>query len=459
MKIFIFFLIFLFAFPVLSQVETNSTAPQFTNDRIEKIPGRVDDEQTEKLLKEMSKKAGWFPNIKINVLHGIVVIDGKAKDQKQLSWLAKTAEKLPTVIAVINRADIETTSFTDMTPLVNEVKRIANGIKKHLPRLGIALILGSLLFYLGIKIHHYSKMFWRRRISNVFLASTVARIMMIPVGVMFFYICLMIVGLQNIAATIIGGTGVLGIVLGFAFKGIAENYLSGLLLAIRSPFTKGDFIKVDNSIEGIVQNLNMRGTTLLDFDGNLILVPNTMVIQSVVKNLSVNANRRSTFTIGVGFTNSIKKCQDLAMEALKSVTGISMDPAPMIYVENLGDSTVNIRIYFWFNSKTCSEAILKSSAIVKTKEIFLANGIDLPDPSREMILLDPLKVHMIQDRSEVEAVKAEKKQVLKDQAKENFHEAESVVADGADHEEELRKIAEKVALPTQSGSTNLLQPQ
>lgn len=449
-------LIILITFPLLAQIEVNSVSPQFSDQKIEHIPNKKDDQDAEKLLREISKKAGWFPEISIDVGHGIVLIQGKAKNQAQLDWLAQTAGKLPTVIAVVNKAELITPPFTDMSPFFNELKHIANIVKKNLPRVVMGLVMMSLFVFIGFKLQTFSRNIWQRRIPNIFLAATIARLVMIPVWVMFFYLALLTIGLQSLAGTIIGGTGILGIVLGFAFKGIAENYLSGILLAIRSPFTKGDAVKIDQ-VEGIIQNLNMRGTTLMDSDGNLVLVPNITVIQSVVKNLSVNQNKRATFIMGVGFTDSIKQCQDLILEALQTISGICMDPAPMIFVENMGTSTINIRVYFWFNSKESSEAMLKSAAIVKTKELLLAHGMHLPDTAREILLADPLKVQMLSDTKEAETNLEEKKQHKMESALDNFKEAHDLDDHtAADHENELRKIAENISLPTQSPSENLL---
>lgn len=429
--------------------------PQFSDQKITELPDANDDLETQKLLREMSKKAGWFPKLTIRVVHGIVLIEGKVKDQKQLGWLTQTAEKLPTVIAVINKAEMIDPPLTDMSPFFNELTKIANVIKKNLPRVGMGILMASFFVFLGMKILNVLKNMWSRKIQNVFLATTVARLLMLPVWLTLFYLCLLTIGMQSLAGTILGGTGVLGIVLGFAFKGIAENYLSGLLLAMRSPFTKGDSVKIDN-IEGIVQNLNMRGTTLLDFDGNLVLVPNITVIQAVVKNLSVNPNKRTTFTIGVGVTDNITRCMELISESLQSIRGVSLEPGPTIFVETLGTSTINIKVFFWFNTKESSESGLKSSAIVKTKELLLANGMHLPDSAREIVLTDALKVQMINNIEEAKASIEERKQSVKTQAEGNFKEAEQLVTAEDDHEDELRKIADQVSLPTQSGKDNLL---
>lgn len=431
----------LFPLTLFAQIEVNTVAPQFSDQKIERIPNKKDDVEAEKLLKEMSRKAGWFPEIKLQVIHGIVVIEGKAKDQKQLDWLAQTAGKLPTVIAVVNKAEIITPPLTDMSPFFNELKKIANLVKKNLPRVGTGILMMSIFVFIGFKLQSFSKKIWSKKIPNIFLAGTIARLVMVPLWLMFFYLSLLTIGLQSLAGTIIGGTGVLGIVIGFAFKGIAENYLSGLLLAIRSPFTKGDNVKI-NQIEGIVQNLNMRGTTLMDSDGNLVLVPNITVIQSVVKNLSVNQNKRSTFVMGVGFRDSIKQCQDLILEALQTISGVCQEPSPLIFVENMGTSTINIRVYFWFNSKESSESTLRSSAIIKSKEILLAHGMHLPDSAREIIFTSQ------------DTIVDEKNQA---RAQKNFHESHHLKEDeGNEHEKELRKIAEEVSLPTQSPSDNLL---
>jgi small conductance mechanosensitive channel len=456
MKNLVFFILLFFSFSQIIFSQTNLTVePQFTTQKIVEIPDAQDDKETQKLLRELTKKSGWFPDLQITVGHGIVLIEGNVKDQKQLTWLTQTADKLPTVIAVVNKAELITPPLTDMSPFFAELKKIMNSVKKNLPRVGMGILMASFFIFLGMKILSLLKDMWGRKITNVFLATTVARLLMIPIWLTFFYLSLLTIGLQSLAGTILGGTGVVGIVLGFAFKGIAENYLSGLLLAIRSPFTKGDSVKIDN-IEGIVQNLNMRGTTLLDFDGNLVLVPNITVIQSVVKNLSVNQSKRATFTIGVGFSDNSTKCMELIAEALRSTRGVCQEPSPSINVEAVGVSSINIKVQFWFNAKDSSESGLKSSAIVKTKELLLANGMHLPDGAREIVLTEALRVQMIGDRSEAQAAMEEKKLILKAQAKVNFNEADQLNTSEDSHEHELRKIANQVSLPTQSGTDNLL---
>src|SRR5690606_21823120 len=150
-----------------------------------------------------------------------------------------------------------------------------------------------------------------------------------PVWILLFYLVLQVAGLSALAAAIICGTGAMGIVLGFAFKDIAENYISGLFLSIRSPFTKGDEVVIDR-YEGYIQSLSMRGTTITDYDGMMVLIPNRIVLQSVIKNLSVNSRARVVLTFGIGLEDSIQGARELISGAFARIPAIVKDPAASV---------------------------------------------------------------------------------------------------------------------------------
>lgn len=448
----IFLIFFSLTFSALAQDSQNQVAPVISDARLTSIPSAKDDQETQKLLINMAKKAKWFPKIQLKVDHGILLIEGEAQNAAQLKWLSKTAEKLPTIIAVINRAQVETPPLFDMSPFFSELKRLQSSAKRHIPLLVIASAMFIFFIWAGSRVYQGLQILWGRRITNPFMSSTIAKLTMIPIWLMFFYLTLMAVGLQSLAATIIGGTGVLGIVIGFAFKDIAENYLSGILLAIRSPFTKGDHIRVDDQ-EGIVQNLNMRGTTIMDSDGNLILIPNTMVIQSIVKNFTVNEEKRSSFTLGVGYGDSIETCQTLIQDALKDIEGIIKSPDPLVVAEGFGTSTINLKVYFWYNRVSTNEGLLKTMAISKTKETLLSHGISLPDEAREVIFSDALKIKMIENEDEMIL----KNENSKRRATENLVKIGTSVSIGNEHDEKLQQLAKKTSFPNQKPQDDLLK--
>ena len=105
---------------------------------------------------------------------------------------------------------------------------------------------------------------------------------------------LQLAGLTRLAVTVLGGTGLFGIIVGFAFRDIAENFLASVLLSVRNPFSTGDLIEVAGNT-GIVQNLNVRSTVLLTLAGNYVQIPNANVYKSTITNFSALAEPAGDF--------------------------------------------------------------------------------------------------------------------------------------------------------------------
>jgi small conductance mechanosensitive channel len=425
-------------------------------DKIAEIPSGRDDARTQQILNSLSAQAGWFPDVRISVKDGMVTIEGRTKDAQQLEWLAKTADRLPTVVAVINKAEIETPPITDLSPAWKEFKRIVEKTKRALPLVLLAIALLTFFGFIGRYIYRGVHRLWGRHINNPFLLSTVAKITMVPVWVIFFYLALQTAGLSGLAATIIGGTGALGIVLGFAFKDIAENYVSGLLLAIRSPFTKGDEIQVEG-FEGYVRSLNMRGTSIIDYDGNIVLIPNSTIIKSAIRNRTANPNTRTSFIVGIGYDDSVAKAQEIIYGVLKTIPAVLKDPAPLVIANDLGSSTVNLKVFFWYDCVKSSLFRTKSQAIAQTKEALLAAGISLPDDAREIVFTDPLKVRVLQTAQEALSDQAAEDEAAKQKASSNLRDDQSKGDTSGAHERDVEKLGENVDLMHHRADRALLE--
>lgn len=410
--------------------------------KVRRIPRTQDDQATQEVLRGLLAQAGWFPNINVTVSKGLVTIEGRVQDKAHLQWLVDTADRLPTVIAVINKATLEETPVSDFSPAIKEVRRLLEVFKKRLPLIVSGLILAVVFWFGSAFLLRGLKSFWGRHITNAFLVGLVSRTFLIPLYAFMLYVVLAAFGLSGVATTIIGGTGVLSIVLGFAFKGIAENFLSGILLAIRSPFTKGDQITV-GAYTGIVQNLNMRGTTIMDFDGNLILIPNYMVVQSVVLNATATPRTRITFVVGIGLQESIEHAQEIIKKALQNVPDVLLDPKPLAAVDSLGPSAINLKVYFWIDSLKSSGITAKSRAINASIAALVAAKIDLPDEARETIFRDVVKVAMVG----AEEIKVKEKP---------FVSSKVPAQQDENPEQTAKELASTSQLPGNENSTDLL---
>ena len=426
-----------------------------STEKLNQLPSTYDDQQNENILTHLVNEAGFFPNLKVKVTKGLVTVEGEVKDQSQLDWLVQTADRLPSVVAVINKAKITKPAVSDLSPVRDELISWSEQIKKSLPGILAGLALIVIFYFVVGRLNSLFMKMWSYRIKNYFLLSIATKLSLLPVYLILFYLVLLTMGLKGLAATIIGGTGVLGLVLGLAFKGIAENYFAGILLAMRSPFTKGDNIQV-GEIKGIVQNLNMRGTTLMDQDGTLILIPNLTVINSIVQNTSANPQTRTSFTIGIGYENSVVEAQKVLLSVLEKSDRVLQDPKPLVLVDDLGSSSVNIKVYFWFDSTNASLVGMRSRVIAACKDALLQADITMPDGNREIIFRDPLKISMLkkQDDSSGKIHREAKINASDEQEIESTHDD---MMQGTNPEQDVKEMAKQVSLPGNSQSPDLLK--
>jgi small-conductance mechanosensitive channel len=223
-----------------------------------------------------------------------------------------------------------------------------------------------------------------RTSTSPLLRSVFQRSISVLFVVFGIYIFLFLAGLTGFAIAVVSGTGVVGLILGFAFRDIAENFISSLLLTVQRPFSIGDIVQI-NEFTGIIQKVTARATTLVDFDGNHIQIPNATIYKGVIKNLTANPLMRGSFVIGVGYDASVKHAQQLAQSVIAQQTYVLTDPEPLILIDNLGPSTYNIKVYFWVNVEETS--VIKMSSLLM-REIVCAfdnAGISMPDDARERI--------------------------------------------------------------------------
>jgi small-conductance mechanosensitive channel len=203
-----------------------------------------------------------------------------------------------------------------------------------------------------------------------------------------------VAGLTSVALTVLGGTGLLGLILGIAFRDITENFLASIFLSAQQPFEAGDLVKIDG-IMGFVQRLTTRATILMTQDGNHVQIPNATVFKSNIHNYTSNPNRREDFVVGIGYGDSIANAQAVALRVLQDHPAVLDEPEPWVLVESLGSATVNLRIYFWLDGSQYSWQKVKSSVIRLVKRAYEAAGIEMPGETRELILPDKIPVELL----------------------------------------------------------------
>ena len=335
-------------------------------------------------IKRILLSTDWFQAPSVTARDGVVFLDGKTKTQERKRWAEALAENTQGTVAVVNRIAVENDIGSTFGQAGDEFERLYRQAAEAWPWavFAIAIILVTwLLARLAAVVVRY---FLAKRIASSLLLAVVVQAFSIPIFLLGIYFVLQVAGLTRLAVTVLGGTGLLGIVVGFAFRDIAENFLASMLLSIRNPFRTGELIEVDGNV-GIVINLNIRSTVLRTLDGNFVQIPNALVYKSTIKNYSSSENRRADFAVGIGYDSPTTKAQTLIANVLKQHPAVLESPEPLVLVEELGEATVNFRIYYWFASAVYSPAKINSALLRLSKDALLRGGIELPDPAREVV--------------------------------------------------------------------------
>tara|TARA_Y100000296_G_scaffold81762_1_gene109545 strand:+ start:1077 stop:2633 length:1557 start_codon:yes stop_codon:yes gene_type:complete len=223
-----------------------------------------------------------------------------------------------------------------------------------------------------------------RTTTSPLLRSVIQRSVSLLLILLGIYLFLFLAGLTGFAIAVVSGTGVVGLILGFAFRDIAENFISSLLLTIQRPFRIGDIVQI-NDFTGIIQKVTARATTLVDFDGNHIQIPNATIYKGVIKNLTANPLMRGHFVTGVGYDADIQDAQRIAREVTAEQGNVLSDPEPQILIDELGASTYNVKVYFWVDVEKTSVLKMSSVLMRNITQAFLDANISMPDDARERI--------------------------------------------------------------------------
>ena len=364
------------------------TAP--AKEELSPAPAKVDvnpvarDEEIRKRLQNVLDATDWFIDPQVRVEEGVVFLNGQVESDELKKWAGDLARNTQDVVAVANRMELLEPPVWDFRPAWSGLLILWHDFIRLLPFIAFGLLILALSVGAGMLATGGARVFLRRRIRTKLLQNVIAR----GAGMLVFlcgaYLILRVSGLTQLALTVVGGTGLIGLVVGIAFREITENFLASIFLSMQRPFETGDLVEVSGVI-GYVQQLNMRTTILMTLEGNLVQIPNAMVYKSNLSNFTTNSNRREDFVVGIGYDDAINEAQEIARKVLADHPAVLNDPEPSVLADSLGRSTVNLRIYFWLNGREHSWLKVRSSVIRLVKRAFQKHGISMPDEAREVV--------------------------------------------------------------------------
>jgi small-conductance mechanosensitive channel len=149
-------------------------------------------------------------------------------------------------------------------------------------------------------------------------------------------------------ALVFGGFGFLALAISLAFQDILKNFIAGLFMLLERPFRLGDEITVDNHT-GIVENIEMRATTLRTSDGEQVITPNSLVYTGTIINRTRYPTRMFTLTAKVPDGIVVDGLVERLRDELKNRPDISKDPVPHVGLQPSVDGGLNVEVRYWLD--------------------------------------------------------------------------------------------------------------
>ncbi len=177
--------------------------------------------------------------------------------------------------------------------------------------------------------------------------------------------------------------GAAGLAVGLALQGSLGNFASGVMIIFFRPYKVGDFIEAGGT-KGIVEEISIFNTNMRTPQNQVVIVPNGQITGGTIVNYSVKETRRVDLTMGVSYGDDLKVAKETIWKVLNADERVLKDPAAIVGVMNLGESSVDIVVWFWVKAPDFLMTKMDLTELLKTE--LEAAGCSIPYPQRDVHL-------------------------------------------------------------------------
>ena len=299
---------------------------------------------------------------------------------------------LPTYVSMVSQADMLGDKVNEYQTIMTSANHLLQQMISRIPYLIVASLVFVIFWVLSIffkkavtrilgsRKHHQNLVTVFRRVGSaliLFLGFMVAMIIAVP---------------SFTPGKLIGALGIGSVAIGFAFKDIFQNLLSGILLLLSEPFRIGDQI-ISGNFEGTVEDIQIRATTIRTYDGRKVVIPNSQLYTSTMTVNTAYSQRRLEFDVGIGYENNIIDAQQVILSVLKAAPTVSKLAEPSVIATALADSSVVLRVRWFIDDGTQTNRVASiNEVIIMVKEALEEANISIPFPVTTLDTNHPLLV-------------------------------------------------------------------
>jgi small conductance mechanosensitive channel len=265
---------------------------------------------------------------------------------------------------------------------------LSNLINTYVIPWGIKIALALVIFYVGrvvvaMVVGAIAKLLRSREMDEIlvsFLTSILRWVLLL------FVVIAALSQLGINTTSLVALLGAAGLAIGLSLQSSLANFAAGVMLIIFRPFTKGNFVEAGGAM-GVVDKISIFTTTMTTPDNKEIIVPNGSILGNNITNFSARPTRRVDMVFGISYDDDIRKAKQLLEEIIAADERVLPEPAPVIALGELADSSVNFVVRPWAKAEDYWGLLWDTTETVKLK--FDEAGISIPYPQMDVHLDKP----------------------------------------------------------------------
>ncbi len=375
----------------------------------EEVPERVDvrnvspDRAIEARLSGIFTTTGWFEELNIDVRQGVVFLEGMTDKIDRKEWAERLARNTESVAAVVNNIEIQSSDVVNLAATLDVVAESLQMLLRDFLQRSPLLFVGLLMLMLTWLIARLAKPIVSRltRRLRSSLQDLILQLTTIGLWIVGVLVAAVIVFPGMTPAKILTVLGLSSVAVGFAFKDIFENFFAGILILWKYPFDKGDFVECGD-IMGKIEDITIRMTMIRQVDGQLAVVPNSMLFKNAVDVLTSKPSRRISIICGVSYDADLERSREVLQSAVSSCTTVKSDEPIEIFAQEFGASSINFEVTWWTAPTPRDIRESRDEVVTAVKQALDQAGIEIPFPQRTLHFPEPLHTQSVEEVAAVD---------------------------------------------------------
>jgi small-conductance mechanosensitive channel len=280
-------------------------------------------------------------------------------------------------------------------PMRDQLAGYVTGFWRVLPQLVAAIVFLLLVLFVSKGLQAVLPSILRRARMRQALIDVVMMVVVVGIWLVGGLFAITIAFPTVTPSKAFAALGIGGVAIGFAFKDVFENFFAGLLLLLREPFRKGDFIEVEG-IDGQVEEITIRDTHVRQTDGQLVVAPNAYLFKNPVTIRTARELRRTTIICGVAYGEDVDHARHVIERAVKAVDSVRDDVRDVqIFAHAFGSSSIDFEVTWWTGSRPIDIRASRDQVVAAVKRALDEAGIEIPFPYRTLTFKEPLRTRAL----------------------------------------------------------------